>query len=401
MLRNLKNQNNQSYTEDITLSSELQFLIACCQVEPNLKEILSLSLKIKNWEELISMASRHGILPLVYKTLKIKELAIDTEVLRELKNRYLNISKKNMLMSAELIRIMKLLNDHNIKALAFKGPTLSQMIYGDITLRQYGDLDILVNEEDVYKAGTLIYKNGYTTLHSIKILKNKVCLDTAKDFSFISKSKVHTELHWRLFEKKYNISIFSSLHKEKYQKIIIQGKDIQTLQNELLLVYLCLHAAKHTFERIEWICDIDRLIRLQNINWDDTIILAKKSHSKRAFYLALSLSNKFFHTPLPPTIKITIKNDTIKLLEIITLKKLQKDTKNKIHNKFKKNIQNFLYQSKLYDTKLYILNFYISLIFKISAMDCYTYRLPNHLKYLYLIFRPFRLIWQNINNGLK
>ena len=51
-----------------------------------------------------------------------------------------------MLMSAELIRIMKLLEKNDIKALAFKGPVLSQMVYGDITLRQYVDLDVLIRK---------------------------------------------------------------------------------------------------------------------------------------------------------------------------------------------------------------------------------------------------------------
>ena len=49
-----------------------------------------------------------------------------------------------MLLTSELIKIMKLLEENDIKAIAFKGPTLAQLAYGDVTLRQYVDLDLLV-----------------------------------------------------------------------------------------------------------------------------------------------------------------------------------------------------------------------------------------------------------------
>ena len=204
-----------------------------------------------------------------------------------------------MLMSAELIRIMKLLEENGIEALAFKGPTLAQAAYGDITLRQYSDLDILVDENDAYMAGKLMSESGHTAILPLKILSNATCLHTAKDFSFMSKGGVHTELHWKLFEKKYAIAIMSCATEKKCQSVIINGKTVRTPQNELLLVYLCLHGAKHAFERIEWICDIDRLVRSTEVCWDEAIAIAEQSRSKRSFYLGLSLAQSLFHTPLP------------------------------------------------------------------------------------------------------
>jgi hypothetical protein len=56
------------------LSPELRFLIACCQVQPDPEEIV-LQMEDGRWRmedgrEIISAATRHGILPLVYKTVK-------------------------------------------------------------------------------------------------------------------------------------------------------------------------------------------------------------------------------------------------------------------------------------------------------------------------------------------
>ncbi|MBD3790221.1 MAG: nucleotidyltransferase family protein, partial [Campylobacterales bacterium] len=173
------------------LSSQMQCIIACCQSKPTQKDIdliCSYLSQITNYESLITAASQHGVLPLVYKTLKklsesnsslltptsslAAPAALDPSdvnrntnnepsqsdnihsslltphsslenILTELKAHYMSISRRNMLMSAELLRIMKLLEANNIEALAFKGPALAQMAYGNITMRQFGDLDVL------------------------------------------------------------------------------------------------------------------------------------------------------------------------------------------------------------------------------------------------------------------
>ena len=450
MQKNLNSRSSPN-TQNDSLSPELHFLIACCQTDPSEEDIKAICSFIQHStfniapsgnalgvQNLLTLSSQHGILPLVYKTIKnlqsdnssIRQSALfgfappdehkcpwgeiaDTPVskeqegcniapsgnalgvqnfLLELKPHYMSIVQRNMLMTSELIKIMRLLKENNIEALAFKGPALSQMAYGDITLRQYVDLDILVDEEDAFKAGKLMSENGHIAILPLTILSNKTCLHTAKDFSLMSEpGGVHTELHWRLFEKKYNISLLSCAVEKKCQTVKINNREINTLQNELLLVYLCLHGAKHAFERIEWICDIDRLIRSSEINWEEAITIAEQSHSKRSFYLGLSLAHHLLHTELPANIIKNIDADDIKTLHVMTLK--QMSGKNNERSDFKKNRETFFYQSRLFDKKSDMIRFYLSTFFKVSTMDCQTFVLPEKLKFLYIILRPIRLAW--------
>ncbi len=390
-----------------SLSPELLFLIACCQTDPS-EEDIDLIITYLNAEHdilhppssIINLAASHGVLPLVYKT--IKKLSTDhsslltphsslEHLLNELKVHYQSIAQRNILMSSELIRIMNLLRENSIEALAFKGPALAQMAYGDITLRQYVDLDILVDESDAFNAGRLMSENGHTAVLPLKILSNETCLHAAKDFSLMSKDGLHTELHWRLFEKKYAISIMSCTTQKKCQAVTINGHTLQTLQNELLMVYLCLHGAKHAFERIEWICDIDRLIRNTEVNWDDAMSIANQSHAKRSFFLGLSLAQTLFHTPLPQNIQSHINADTIVQLQTLILSRISKEKE--ARSVFKKNREVFFYQSKLFDTKSDKIRFYISVFLKISTTDCQTFLLPEKLNFLYIFLKPLRLLW--------
>lgn len=233
-------------------------------------------------------------------------------------------------------------------------------------------------------------EHGHRPLLPLKILDNAICLDTAKDFSLISESGgVHTELHWRLFEKKYNISLLSCMVDKKCQTVRINGKEIRTLQNELLLVYLCLHGAKHAFKRIEWICDIDRLIRNSEIDWEAALKTANRSHSKRSFYLALSLAYHLLHTALPSEILKRIDTDEIRALQAMTLKQMA-EKKNE-RSDFEKNRETFFYQAKLFDNTSDMIRFYLSTFFRISTNDCQTFVLPEKLKFLYIFLRPIRL----------
>jgi len=379
----------------VILNDDLHFLVICCQVALTTKDYqyiqnylhhrTDIELKI-----LIKKANQHAIIPLIYKTLSnIND--VPPLLLSRLKKHYIYTVQKNILMTTEIIRIMKLLEDNSIEALAFKGPVLSHMAYGDITLRQYSDLDILIDEIDTYTAGKLMSKNGHIPLLPLSILSNKVCLKTAKDFSLMSKGGVHTELHWRLFEKKYNISLLSCIHEQKCQSVSINGNTIKTLQNELLLVYLCLHGAKHTFERIEWICDIDRLIRTHDIDWDITLLLAKQSHSNRAFFLGLALAKELMHTPFADKVADQLHTREIKELKNLVRQHISNTHKEK--SAFTHNRDTFLFQSKLFDKKSDMLQFYLSTFFHISTNDCQTFRLPKQLKFLYIILRPLRLLF--------
>jgi len=119
-------------------TSLLHFLIACCQSDPSEEEIALIRSRLNpqyiTYEILLGLAYQHGVLPLLYKTLKTmyerEYLPHDqyiTALLTEAKPLYLSIAQKNMLISAELIRIMKFFEVNNIEALAFKGPALAQI----------------------------------------------------------------------------------------------------------------------------------------------------------------------------------------------------------------------------------------------------------------------------------
>ncbi len=301
------------------LNDDIQFLVNCCQTNPTPQEVefIHNSLSTINHQLFTSMASRHAVLPLVYKTLKklseedlLPHNQYTDILITDTKYQYLQIAQRNILMSAELIRIMKLLEDNGIKTLAFKGPTLAQMVYGDITLRQFGDLDILIKKKDQHKINRLLQDQGYKPLLELTEVQEKTWYKYAKDISYIHPKKgLHIEMHWLLLDRDHPLQVDLDTIWEHPQEVSLNGHQIQTFATESLLIYLCIHGSKHLWERIGWVKDIDQMVRTQTIDWDQIIQEVKKSGFQRMVFLGLYLSQSLFQTPLPESIKEELQKE--------------------------------------------------------------------------------------------
>jgi len=382
----------------VAINNEYKLLLECCEKLPNFDEINSLEDKEINWDYLFSSAYMHGVFPLIYKTLKYSEKFPDKQ--REIaKSINFNISRENMLISGEMFKILKILKSHDIQAIVIKGPVLSHIIHKDITTRQYGDLDILVKTSQMYKTVKILQDNEYKSQYDIEFLKNKVLLKVGKDFPVIhQKNNVLIELHWRLFTSRYIKKNSIDLFSESNINCIINKHSVETLEINTMLIYLLMHGSKHYWERIEWIVDIDRVVREyeKEINWVSLIRMAVDMDIEFMFYLGLGVSQELFKTPLEPSIDKHIKLEVSfkNALEII-VNEIYND-KIKITHSELVSLENinktYMMKNK---QKNFILN-YLDTLFEVNELDIYIVNLPKYLYFLYYPIRFYRLFKQNI-----
>ena len=388
------------------ISNEIKFLIACCQTDPSKDDInfIQNNLSTIDHQLLTNMASRHGVLPLVYKTIKkiiennsylsslsTERLTLHSALLNELKAHYKSIAKRNMLMSAELIHIMKLSKENNIEALAFKGPTLSQTAYGDITLRQFGDLDILIKRSDISPMIDLMIADGYVPELDLDTRMKDTFLNALNVIGFYkSTSNILIEIHWELLSKNYAINWDENvLWSQKRESIIINNNSIHVLPYEEQILYLCTHGSKHLFERLEWICDIDRSIKVNPaINWQYLLNEAEKRGIKRMLYLGLELCRHFFKLDLPEFIQENIKEDRVLpgLISKVIKANLSEPTKGG---------KDYSYFMLIWDMRENLsdkLRFTWYAFFAPQFDDFTFIQLPKYLAFLYPLVRQFRLV---------
>ena len=359
-------------------SSLYDLLLECCRHEPDTLLLEIYTSKIDDWDGFLYSAYAHGVFPLVHKALKSVS-NVPEKVKSRLKNTNLDIARRNMTMTAELLKVMKLLEEHSIPALAIKGPVLSQMIYGDVTQRQYADLDILLHADNLYRATELLMSNEYTYEYPLAFTKNKALFKATKDITLRREHQgIDVEIHWRLFSgrlfKKSNIDLFT----DNKQYIEINNYQIPTLDEKVLILYLLLHGSKHMWERLEWIVDIDRLVRSQQIDWDMIMRTAKMMQIEPMIQLGCAVAYDLFQTPFPKTLIQNFEQD----IAIVKAKKIVIDDLylDKIFEEGR--IMNTVYylgigkiNKSWYESSMKLMRY--------SKEDVYSINLPNFLSFLY------------------
>jgi len=390
----------ETLSEKKEYSPFFQLLVTCCHTATNSDEILSgIEKSLPSTASVIeftALAEKQGVLPLVYDAIKtIPEAKMPSGLLETLRHYTRGITTSNMLMTATLIRIMRLFELHHIDALAFKGATLSQMAYGNIGLRQFGDIDILIQKSHRKEAVSLLIQEGYIPEISLKPETERGFYKSVNVIGlYHGTNGIYVEIHWELLAKNYAVSWNKIDLWQPHTACFINHIPLRTLNPEILLLYLCVHGSKHFFERLEWICDIDRTLRkTPDLAWETLCHTAEQLGIARMLCLGLLLSKECFDTPLPLKIRQKCEKDPHLPHLLQTLVSLRFSDKKRT----KRNYGDFLLLLKMRE------KFSDRLLLAWRALsapkfDDFVYlQLPSYATFLYPAVRLTRLLGKYIH----
>jgi len=350
-----------------------------------------------SWQKILQMAHQHALIPQLYASAQKYQDQLPSTFFSTLKTLNQTILFENMKLSAELIRLISHLDEKAIPYISIKGPALAQELYQNVGMRQISDLDILVTEADLPTITEILLDLGYLNQLPLSLLENRGFRALDNDFTFLHPDReIMVELHWKLFPDRHKMVLdFQTLYQESEQ-IHINAYPINVLSSEHNLLYLALHATKHLFEQLKWLCDIDVLIRKNpQLPFDAIINKASAWELSTPLYLALLMAKTLYNTPLPKRISEHSSPELEQLLQE-SLKLFAEDF-TCLEESHKKKVR-YLFLQKLNNSKQNrFLAIFIAL-FKPSSVDYIYYQLPERLNLLYPLLRPPRLLYKY---GLK
>jgi hypothetical protein len=203
--------------------------------------------------------------------------------------------------------VLPLLADAGIGILVTKGPALSVRCYGDPGMRQYGDIDLIVRDADIRRVTQAMLDLGYEPRVSLNAIDAK---RAPGEYAFRKPGtdlliEFHTESTFRYHprpspvEKVFQRSTF----------IAIDGRNVPVLSLEDELVLICIHGAKHFWERLMWIADVAALISRQALDWDRAIAVAREVGAERMLRLGLRLASDVLGTELAAQMQASVQSD--------------------------------------------------------------------------------------------
>ena len=263
-------------------SSEIQLLLACARTDPtdsHLEVIHTCGQQLLDWPYLIDVAWKHGVGPLLFRNLKQANLArIPADILSTLENLYRQNWVKNQMLAHELIDIVKAFQSGNLSIFPFKGPVLATAAYRDLALRQFSDLDLLVSKIDLTKASEILRSLGYQGILDTPGEERREPGDSDL-YHVFSRDRgsniVRVDLQWSIAGPHFSFNIDHLGWWKRGIDIPMLDSNIPSLSAEDLLLVLCVHGAKHEWERLAWVCDVAELVKAQATRFDWDYVLTE------------------------------------------------------------------------------------------------------------------------------
>ncbi len=376
----------------ILMRAELELLLTCAGATLTVAQKSRLARLVRQplaWEAVLRLAQRHGLVPLLCHHLSREAEEFVPPALMEC---WRDLATHNawhaLRLSEELCRVLAALQENEVLALPYKGPLLAQTLYGDITLRQFNDLDILVARTDVTKAVAILEKCGYR--QELQLTPNQARQILKNDCEYALKhdaKAVHLDLHWHFAPRHFALRIDLPGIWQRARPVTLDGAEIMGLAAEDTLLMLALNGSKDYWSRLLTLCDIAALVRqTPQIDWPQLWQRATAARVQRMLGLSLWLAQELLETSLPLFVRQQLENDA-------ALPRLAAHVKSFLLGDGLQymSLDSYLLPARTLPNRLAQMEFYFIFALQPSFEDWSFAEFPARLDFLYYLTRPLRL----------
>lgn len=249
------------YLESWQLPAELELMLKLCLRQP---VVIPEGL---DWDYFDKLVSQHRVQPLLIRGIRPygAELPGELSKYRAMQGKF---AASSMARLQALHSVNAALTDAGIRMISMKGPLLSMELYGDPSLRTSRDLDLMVAQEDLARAGDMLKEMGYR-------LEEHITTSTPARRRFYqrienekhdvyNRGDICLELHWKGDYQTEESFDMLWAHREERQ---LMGRPIAVLGADDRYPALFTHAAEHGFMRLRWLLDLYELRRKPGFDW--------------------------------------------------------------------------------------------------------------------------------------
>lgn len=289
-----------------TFSKEFNLLCACAGVElapARAARIANWKESEPEWSEFLQMADHHGVLALAARNLNAHARGLPAEIEQRLRSAHEENIRRNLRFAGELARIAEHFQKKGLRAIPYKGPALAESVYGDLALRNFSDLDFLIAPADFKAAKQALAELGYRPSHELSPEAERLWLRIGYECAFDGPAGPNlVELQWGVLPYFYAVDLRIDDLLMDPGRAAVGGCEVPALAPEDLLLALCLHAAKHLWMRLIWVCDITETLR-QPADFTQVAARARSLGITRILGVSFWLVKNALGSPIPQCVE--------------------------------------------------------------------------------------------------
>jgi Uncharacterised nucleotidyltransferase len=379
-----------------------QQLLVCCsrtRVQPPVaEEILRLLALPLDWDFLFARAAENSVVPLLGRQLSaVSPSVVPPAQLARLKELVRANAIRSLVLTAELIRVLDAFAAARIEAIPYKGPVLAAQAYGEISLREFEDLDLVLRQRDIAGANDALIRLGYRPQYPPIFLPHAPSSLIPGEYDYRDEARLLTvELHSELTLRHFPVRPALDDLARRLIPVSLSGHAVRTFSPEDTLVFLCVHGSKDFWERLLWIADVAEFVQSHpQLDWEGVYRLADAVRARRMLHLGLALADRLLEAPLPAFILSRVRADRVAIsaasqLERPMLSRRWPTLGARTSFRFRRRMVPGMFAGWRYALRLATVP---------AAEDWHAIRLPRPLAPLYAALRPLRLLRKHRTGG--
>jgi hypothetical protein len=251
------------------------------------------------------------VLPLLYRNLStICHSLVPGDTLTKLRQKTQACALLNQSLAQELGRLCNAFAARSVPVVPIKGATLALSAYGDLTLRDFSDLDLLIPEAAIGAAQEVLFTQGYERKNPSSDPAEAEHEEGPYHVFMKKRSLFRVDLQWVMAHQHFSFQLDRPEFWAHRTPMTLGSSTVQGLAPEELLILLCVHGSKHAWEQLKWVCDVAEVLRSHpDLDWERIFSNATAWRCQRLVHIGLALAHRVLDAPIPESIRARYSTD--------------------------------------------------------------------------------------------
>jgi hypothetical protein len=252
-------------------------------------------------ERLVLLAAQHGVRSNLLKCLNdLSWVSTPPVVRKKLESFRHSHLQRTLSVAHELVTVVAALTDAGIPFATFKGPMLALQLYGDLALREYSDVDLIVPEREMERAEQVLAGRGYRNAQGDRAFR-QAFLRHQRQYALVREEfDAAIDLHWDFTVDPLPFPLRPAEIWSRLAFVSVGGCSVPTLAGEEVALLLAGHGTKEGWRNLGWVCDFAMLVeRVADLDWARIHERARRNRTGNSILLAFMIVHLLLETPLP------------------------------------------------------------------------------------------------------
>lgn len=309
-----------AWSEERGLSPELRALLACARavVTPasagELRRALS---RCPDNDRLCRDALAHGMLGQLHRLVTQEAPAVpsgpaaaDPDLVVRLRDLQRLAIERSLRQTGYLLRVLNGLGEGGVQVIPYKGPAWAEQLYGDVALRTWADLDLLVPYHQATAVRGTLLAGGFSDGNDF----NPRVLDQRRrgwgEMHFVSpQTGMEMDVHWEVTVGFSGRSIAAEDLVARARPSTLLGRPVLRLSDEDMLLACAIHGSRHRWCTVELLLGLGVLIATTPVPWADILTAARAAGCRRRVTVSVVHACRVLGIPRPPAVLDCLAHD--------------------------------------------------------------------------------------------